>query len=499
MKKLLMACFLVSIMAVTILGSLVLAEEPAALTIILPGERPQDMDLVAAELEKVAGKAIGPIKLNFQFYGFNDFAGKVSLLAIAGEQMDLIFDPAWLNFYQMQAQGAFMPINKYIKDLSFFGKPSNVSAEIWKQVSVEGKIYGLPAVENNYVVRDAEQLIVRKDLIQKYAPKGITTGAQFLTFLRAVKKNEPQYILFAQDDVNIVPKTATYYKKASSTLTPWCNVGDWDLNIMVNAKEGGGPKAPKIFCSVSTKEFENDVVATVNLRKEGLFSDEVIQDKRAAFKAGRMAFFGGDWSDYAMGVGPAVKDTFGAVWVRFELQKQGILVRATGNWFNVGGKCKNPEKAIAFVNWIMESRDNYELWAYGIKGTHFRINDKNVIEKIDPEKRRYEMLWWYIFNRDHLRQDLGNYPDVVAYQKWCNDSKNVIPNPTIGFPLNQEPVKTQLAQIRAVNSEYTALMLGKGDPKSMLPKYRNALKAAGIDQAIAEFQKQFDAWWAKNQ
>lgn len=498
MKRLLMACFCVMIMAATVMVSVVAAEGPTPLTIILPGERPQDMDLVAAAVEKEAGKTIGPIKLTFQFYGFNDFQGKVALMASAGEPMDLVFDPAWLNFYQMQAQGAFMPINNYIKNLSYYGKPGNVSAAIWKQVSVEGKIYGLPAVENNYVIRDAEQLIVRKDLYQKYAPKGIKTGAEFLAFLQAVKKNEPQYILFAQDDVNPLPKTAVYYKKSSSILAPWCNVGDWDLNIFVNAKEGNGPKAPRIFSAISTPEFENDVVTTVNLRKEGLFSDEVIQDKRASFKAGRTAFFGGDWSDYAMGVGPVVKNTFGAVWVRFEKQQKGILSRATGNWFNVGAKCKSPGKATAFVNWIMTSRDNYELWAYGIKGVHYQINAKGVIEKIDAEKRRYEMLWWYVFNRVHLRQDLGDYPDVVAYQKWCNDSNNVIPNPTIGFPLDQEPVKTQLAQIRAVNSEYIALMLGKGDPKVLLPQYQAKLKAAGIYQVIGEFQGQFDAWWVKN-
>ena len=78
------------------------------------------MDKVAAVIETEAAKEIGPVKLVFQFYGFEDIKNQIALKAAAGDSMDLVFDPNWLSFYQMQAQGAFLPINKYQKPFFFW-------------------------------------------------------------------------------------------------------------------------------------------------------------------------------------------------------------------------------------------------------------------------------------------------------------------------------------------------------------------------------------------
>lgn len=507
MKNRPLILFVLLVMLFTVSASLVGAEDVTTLTIVLPGERPVEMDKVAAVIEKEAAKEIGPVKLNLQFYGFEDYKNQLALKASAGEPMDLIFDPSWLNFYQLQAQGAFMPIDKYIKNLSFFGKPGNVTKAVWKQVSVENKIYGLPAVENAIVYNDFASIIVRNDLLKKYAPKGIKTGTDLLAFCKAIKAKEPQYLLFAQgldNGADMASKRANsgwIYNKASLRTAPWVSLGDGDLNIMVDCSKdySKSKTAPKIFAAQFTKAWENDLWAQAQLRKQGFWSDQIIQDKRAAFKAGLAAFIGGDWSDYAMAIGPAVKSTFGATWLQINRGK-GYLARATGNWFCVGSKSKNPEKACAFANWIVDDRDHYELWAYGIKGEHFKINDQGALEKIDPDKRRYEMLWWYIFDEStNLRQDLSDYPDVVAYKKYNSDTSHYYANPTIGFPLDMEPVKTEIAQVRAVNSEYTSFFFGQdGDSPKKLAGYRAALKKAGIDKVVAEFQKQYDAWWVKN-
>lgn len=504
-RLLIFSVLMVMLFAFTV--SLVGAEEVTTLTIVLPGDRPIEMDKVAPVIEQEAAKEIGPVKLNFQFYGFEDIKNQIALKAAAGESMDLIFDPNWLNFYQMQAQGAFLPINKYIKDLSFFGKPGNVPDAVWKQVSVEGNIYGLPAIQNAIISNDMSSVIVRKDLLNKYAPKGIKTGSDLIKFAQTLKAKEPQYLLFAQG-LDVGPDMAAgranggwLFGKSSLRLAPWATVGDGDLNIMVDASKdySKSKTAPKVFAAQFTKEWENDLWAQAQLRKLGLWSDEIVQDKRAAFNAGRAAFIGGDKDDYAMSIGPSVKSSFGAAWLQLNRQK-GFLMRATGNWFNVGAKSKNPEMACKFANWIVDDRDHYELWAYGIKGEHFTINDKGAVEKIDPEKRRYEMFWWLIFNEPtNLRQDLSDYPDVVSYVKYNSNVKNYYANPTIGFPVDMEKMKTEIAQIRAVNSEYKNFFFGQeGDSPKKLAAYRASLKKAGIDKVVAEFQKQYNAWWAKN-
>ncbi len=55
----------------------------------------------------------------------------------------------------------------------------------------------------------------------------------------------------------------------------------------------------------------------------------------------------------------------------------------------------------------------------------------------------------------------------------------------------------QMAACTTVVAEYRdALLYGLVDVESYLDKFNEELKAAGIDEVIAEEQKQFDAWLA---
>jgi hypothetical protein len=278
----------------------------------------------------------------------------------------------------------------------------------------------------------------------------------------------------------------------------WAPAGESLLNLDVDVTaKTDATHPPTVFSADFSKEFESDVSAAIELQKMGLISSESVPDKRAAFISGRLGMFGGDKDDYANTVYPAVKDSFGAVWVRTDVKAKGVLERATGNWFCISTSSKYPDKAAGLVNWIVSSRDNYELWAYGIKGEHFTVNSKGAIEKIDPDKRRYEMLWWYVFNRAYLRQDLSATPDAQAYLDWANNDSNSYANPLIGFAFNPEPIKTEIAQVKAVRSEYTNLLLGLADP-SKIKEFRDKLTQAGVQKIIDGMNSQIASWWAKS-
>ena len=67
----------------------------------------------------------------------------------------------------------------------------------------------------------------------------------------------------------------------------------------------------------------------------------------------------------------------------------------------------------------------------------------------------------------------------------------------MGFVFDSAPVYDQMAACASVVSEYRgALLYGLVDVDSYLEKFNEELKAAGIDEIIAEEQKQFDAWLA---
>ncbi|MGL1890940.1 MAG: ABC transporter substrate-binding protein [Spirochaetaceae bacterium] len=470
--------------------------EPAVkvtpINIIVPGDRPKDIDLVIEKIEAEVAGEIGPVDLTVEFIPFSDYKTKIALKVAAKEHMDLVFDPAWLNFYEMQAQGAFIPLNDIIPELSFFGDPANINDTIWGAVSVGADIYGLPALENNYVKRaDRGSLAVRADLMEKYAPNGITTGPEFLEFCKTVKANEPQVlVLNAEREGSLPLSPAVLFGQEGTATATWgeLNTG---LSLYLDPNKSG---APEVFSAVFTKEFENDVKAAIKLQDMNLVTFEEVSDKRASFVSGRMAFIGADKDDYAMSIYPQVKDTFGVDWVRLDKKEQGVLMRASGNWFCISTQSKTPVVAAKFVNWIMSSQANYELWAYGIEGTHYDIKN-GAIAKITPEKKNYEMLWWYIFNRNHLRQDMSATPDAEDYLNWANVNSNSLANPSIGFPWDQEPIKSEIAQMNAVASEFGGLALGL-NPVTDIEEYRKQLNNAGLQTVLDETNRQLAAWYA---
>ena len=87
------------------------------------------------------------------------------------------------------------------------------------------------------------------------------------------------------------------------------------------------------------------------------------------------------------------------------------------------------------------------------------------------------------FTEDYYK-DLDNY----SIDK-CVVSK------AFGYTFDISNVKTQAAAVSSVIGEYgPSLSCGVVDVDEKLPEFIQALKDAGIDDVIAENQKQFDAW-----
>ena len=68
--------------------------EEVTLKIMIPGDRPSDMDLVIAEAEKRMKDTIN-VKLDVVFVPWSDLAQKTQVTLASGENIDLIFDAPW--------------------------------------------------------------------------------------------------------------------------------------------------------------------------------------------------------------------------------------------------------------------------------------------------------------------------------------------------------------------------------------------------------------------
>lgn len=143
----------------------------------------------------------------------------------------------------------------------------------------------------------------------------------------------------------------------------------------------------------------------------------------------------------------------------------------------------------------------YNLIAKGIQGKHWVWADeaKKVIKFPDGVTAETS---GYNPNTDWMFGDQFNAyfvtPEQAAEDAWNATKKlnnEATPSPALGFAFVSDPVKTELAQVSAVSSEYALqFLLGLTDPAKGQPEYVAKLQAAGADKLVAEVQKQIDAW-----
>jgi putative aldouronate transport system substrate-binding protein len=113
---------------------------------------------------------------------------------------------------------------------------------------------------------------------------------------------------------------------------------------------------------------------------------------------------------------------------------------------------------------------------------------------IDSASCKYNLnLSWTLGNANILLQWEGNDPNIN--QRMLDFNKNATYSKALGFNFDATPVQTQIASVQNVINQYRdALECGVTDPKTEVPKFQADLKAAGLDDVIAEKQKQLDAW-----
>lgn len=164
----------------------------------------------------------------------------------------------------------------------------------------------------------------------------------------------------------------------------------------------------------------------------------------------------------------------------------------------------NPEKAVEAINFIYKHPEAAQLIQFGFEGEEYEV----VAEEGTEKQIRY------------LAEDMTSLPYYNAYGIWgdrlawpvveptniklnthkreimenCPESRR---SPIFGYSFTPDSVSTQIAAIETVIEQYTpSLNSGAVDPSVALPEFIEALKAAGMEEVIAEQQKQIDEWLA---
>lgn len=163
--------------------------------------------------------------------------------------------------------------------------------------------------------------------------------------------------------------------------------------------------------------------------------------------------------------------------------------------------CKRPDKAMDFLNLMYTNADVANLLTNGIEGMHYEKVSERIIkypEGVNSGNVGYSRVF----------SDYGDMMQIYQFEPVTEDSfaeclelsKNAKKSRILGFSFDPSPVATQVSNVTNALAEYLpALTVGIYEDDlidEQLDNMNAALDAAGINDIIAEHQRQLDEWQA---
>lgn len=158
---------------------------------------------------------------------------------------------------------------------------------------------------------------------------------------------------------------------------------------------------------------------------------------------------------------------------------------------------KNPERAMAFLNLLNTDPYLMTLLEYGVEGIHYNLNDDGLVV-FTEERDNYSPWRNGMGNITLLPPQEGEGVDffVDTFIPYYTSAKGI---PAFGYAFDSTNVDTEMAALANVAGQYAlSLSTGTVDPETELPKFLEALDAAGIQTVVDEANAQLDAYFAAN-
>ncbi len=159
--------------------------------------------------------------------------------------------------------------------------------------------------------------------------------------------------------------------------------------------------------------------------------------------------------------------------------------------------CKHPEAAMKFLDLLYSDPEILNMVLYGVEGVdHVKADDKHIAfpEGQTAQTVSYCPMSSAMVGNQFLAYLLpGQSPENLTVME--KENQTAARSNAFGFTFNSDKVATQYTSVSNVLNKYLpGLRCGSLDPEKYIQEFNSELKSAGIDDIIAEKQKQLDTW-----
>lgn len=460
-------------------------DELIELTWYQVGDSQKDDAKVLGEVNRYIEEKIG-VRLNIIKAGWADYNQKMQVVINTDDTWDLCFTSSWTNDYLQNVQkGAFLRLDELLQDQGS-QMYEEIDERFWEAARVGGKIYGVPSEKE---IGNCPMWVFTKEYVEKYdiPYEEIHTLEDLEPWLELISEKEPDVVpMYLTKDYT----APTYMDKIQD---PVGIEYDDDTLTVKNVFE-----TEKMQSALKT--MRRYYLAGYINKDAAIASDD---------KTVRRFVTKGDGQPYA-------ELTWGKT-LGYEVVTSQIMdvkitnASARGAMTAVNQNSGHPEKAVELLNLINTDEYLRNLLNYGIEGVHWEriAADGQELKAIEGKEYAYDFK--IRLNEDATKDYsvpywvqgglfrtyvLENEPlDKWIVFKKFNDTS--IEAPSLGFDFDLEPVSVQVAAFRNILDEFgRSLYTGSVDPEKYLPELNKKLAEAGIQDVIAEMQRQVDRWKA---
>ncbi len=448
------------------------------LTILYPGDESERMEEFMGNefTEKMATDLNMKVKLIY--VPWDQYWEQKDIMLAANEPVDLYWDglPS-LSTMVNKKQAAVLNdlIDKYGQDML-----KVLPKEQLEGATIKGEIYGIPSA---YAPSSAmyQLVCVRQDIMDAVGMTNLNTAEDLKEFAKKTSETFPDL----KGPADIIFKPLTRYFQGD----PLTWIAAEELVVY-------GEDSNKVYSYYETETFQKVARFNREMYQAGYYSDDLTikyNERDSRMQTGQYT-----WVEGSLGKENEIIDTVKANAPDARLksyllaaEKPRYITATGGEVLCIPQTAPNPSGAMKYINWLYSSKENYLFALYGVEGKDYEIVDERI-NKLSQNDFFYE---WMFRNQNYqmFAPDVDQaYIDL--YNSWDD---NAVRSKTLGFSFNNEKVKNIETAIKEVGlKDFAAIRSGFVDFDTEYPKAVQKLKEAGIDEYVAEVQRQFDEFLA---
>ena len=415
-----------------------------------------------------------------------EHATKMSLWSTTGEKVDLVMAGMTTPFNNLVASESLQPITEELNTRA----PELVEklGVLLEPVTVDGEIYAVPAV---LYPADSYVFYHNQELADEYGievPEVCGSAEDIEKVFEQVKASgmEARATNIGQG----VPSSCVLYDSLGDTSS---------LSYGVLMLDG----SDEIVNYYDTQEYED----LCRMRRDWFEKGYGVEDAlTSGMNTSQMmkaeTIFGEFVREGAVNTLAFAESNVGVTLGKGLLSKTYLANKHVLDYtWGVSINCERPDKCVDLLNLMYTDADVMNLMANGIEGLNYQMVSERIIDYADgltAATSGYAQLISKIGDSKMVYQFAplteDYYDEIVKYEP---ENADII-SPALGFSADVTAVQSEIASITNVVSEYSnSLAYGLVDVDETLPKFRAALKEAGIDKVVTEINRQYQEW--KNQ